>query len=58
MSEEKKEYKGELLNDIKDFRNVAGNEMIPKEYKDFANEIETLVPPEAAMSRPEPIVSS
>ena len=54
MSEEKKEHKGELLDNIKDFRNVAGNE-IPEEYKSFGNEIETLIPPGAAMSRPEPI---
>ena len=57
MSEENKEYKGELLDNdnIKDFRNMAGNE-IPEEYKDFRDEIETLIPPGAAASRPEPIM--
>ena len=56
MSEEKKEYKGELLDNIKDFTNALGNGIpIPEDYKEFGNEIETLIPPEAAMSRPEPV---
>ena len=55
MSEEKKEYKGELLDNIKYFRNVAGN-VIPEEYKRFRDEIEALIPPGAAASRPVPIL--